>query len=303
MENGRGYIFDIRRFSIHDGPGIRTTVFFKGCPLRCLWCHNPESQSTYPELILHPRRCTLCGACLEICPHDAIYQVGQQMLTDRAKCQLCQACVQVCFAEARQFTGREMTVEQVMAEVERDGPFYDQSGGGVTFSGGEPLFQVDFLRTLLQACKRHEIHTALDTCGFAPFETFESLRSWVDLFLFDLKHMDDAIHYELTGVSNRLILDNLQGLSRLGHTIYLRVPLIPGANDDDNHLRLLARFVSGLPNLERVSLLPYHAGGLEKSTRLNKTVQTAALLPIPESRLSEIKTLFQAYGLETTIGG
>jgi pyruvate formate lyase activating enzyme len=303
MENGRGYIFDIRRFSIHDGPGIRTTVFFKGCPLRCVWCHNPESQSASPELILQPRRCTLCGACLEICPHDAIYQVGQQMLTDRAKCQLCQACVQVCFAEARQFIGQEMSVEQIMAEVERDAPFYDQSGGGVTFSGGEPLFQADFLRTLLQVCKRQEIHTALDTCGFAPFETLESLRGWVDLFLFDLKHMDDTRHRELTGISNRLILENLQSLSRLGHNIYVRVPLIPGANDDDDHLHSLARFVSGLPNLERVCLLPYHTGGMEKYTRLNKAVQAPTLKPVPESRLSEIKTLFQAYGLETTIGG
>jgi pyruvate formate lyase activating enzyme len=303
MKNGRGYIFDIRRFSIHDGPGIRTTVFFKGCPLRCLWCHNPESQSAYPELILQPRRCTLCGECIEICPHDAVYRAGEQILTDRDKCQLCQVCIQVCFAEARQFTGREMSAEQVMAEIQRDISFYDQSGGGVTFSGGEPLFQEDYLRTLLRACKQQEIHTALDTCGFAPFETLESLRGWVDLFLFDLKHMDDAHHRELTGVSNRLILDNLQALSRLGHAIYLRLPLILGANDDDAHLHKLARFATRLPHLLRVDLLPYHPSGLEKYARLNKTVQAVVLQPFPETRLAEIRALFLAYGLETTIGG
>ena len=303
MKNGRGYIFDIRRFSIHDGPGIRTTVFFKGCPLRCQWCHNPESQSAYPELILQPRRCTLCGACIEICPHGAIYRQGEQILTDREKCQLCQSCAQVCFAEARQFTGREMSTAQIMAEIQRDIPFYDQSGGGVTFSGGEPLFQDDFLRTLLRACKQQDIHTALDTCGFAPFETLESLRGWVDLFLFDLKHMDDARHRELTGVSNRLILDNLLALSRLGHAIYLRLPLIPGVNDDEAHLHQLARFASRLPHLQRVDLLPYHSSGLEKYARLDKTIPAPALRPVPETHLAEVKTLFQAYGLETNIGG
>jgi pyruvate formate lyase activating enzyme len=303
MGNGRGYIFDIRRFSIHDGPGIRTTVFLKGCPLRCLWCHNPESQSPYPELILQPRRCILCGDCLEACPSGAIYREGEQILTDRDKCRLCQTCAQVCFAEARQFTGREMSTEQVMVEILCDTAFYEQSGGGVTFSGGEPLFQQEFLMTLLQASKAHDIHTALDTCGYAPFEVFESLRSLVDLFLFDLKHMDDFTHRELTGVSNQQILENLLELSRLGHAIHLRIPLIPGHNDDDAHLHHMAHFAAGLPSLERVDLLPYHASGVEKYTRLNKTSLTSVLQPFSEARLNEIKATFQAFGLETNLGG
>jgi len=303
MGNDRGYIFDIHRFSIHDGPGIRTTVFMKGCPLRCLWCHNPESQSPYPELILQPRRCTSCGDCIEACPSDAIYRECEQILTDREKCTLCQTCAQVCFAEARQFTGREMSVDQVMVDILGDSAFYEQSGGGVTFSGGEPLFQEDFLRALLQTSKAHDIHTALDTCGFAPFEVFESLRGLVDLFLFDLKHMDDFMHRELTGASNQQILENLGALSRLGHAIHLRIPLIPGHNDEDAHLYQMARFAAGLPSLERVDLLPYHASGLEKYTRLNKTPLTSALQPFSETRLNEISAIFQAFGLETNLGG
>ena len=303
MGNERGYIFDIRRFSIHDGPGIRTTVFMKGCPLRCLWCHNPESQSPYPELILQPRRCTSCGDCIEACPSGAIYLEGEQILTDREKCTLCQTCAQVCFAEARQFTGREMSMAEVMLEILRDSAFYEQSGGGVTFSGGEPLFQEEFLRTLLQASKTQDIHTALDTCGFAPFEVFESLRGLVDLFLFDLKHMDDFTHRELTGVSNQQILENLLALSRLGHMIHLRIPLIPGHNDDDAHLQQMACFAASLPSLERVDLLPYHASGVEKYTRLNKTPLAPALQPFSETRLNEIRAIFQALGLETKLGG
>lgn len=303
MRNDQGVIFDIRRFSIHDGPGIRTTVFMKGCPLRCLWCHNPESQSPYPELILQPRRCTSCGDCIEACPSGAIYRDGEQILTDRDLCTLCQTCTKVCFAEARQFTGREMSVEQVMVEILRDSAFYEHSGGGVTFSGGEPLFQPEFLRALLQACKAQEIHTALDSCGFAPFEVFESLRGLVDLFLFDLKHMDDFTHRELTGVSNQQILENLGALSRMGHTIHLRIPLIPDHNDDDVHLQHMAGFAAGLPSLERVDLLPYHASGLEKYSRLNKSSLSPALQPYSETRLNEISAIFQAYGLETNLGG
>jgi pyruvate formate lyase activating enzyme len=303
MQDGRGFIFDIRRFSIHDGPGIRTTVFFKGCPLHCLWCHNPESQSPKPELIIQPRRCTLCGDCIEACPNGAIYQDGDLILTDREKCSLCQTCASVCHAEARQFTGREMSLFEVIQDILRDRPFYEQSGGGVTFSGGEPLFQAGFLSSLLKACKDNEIHTALDTCGFAPFSTLDSLRGWVDLFLFDLKHLDSACHRELTGVPNRRILKNLERLSSLGHDIYLRIPLIPGINNDPSHLHALARYASGLPRLLRIDLLPYHASGLEKYTRLDKPAQMTQIEPLSHGELEQIQALFQSYDLETCIGG
>jgi pyruvate formate lyase activating enzyme len=303
MKDGRGTIFDIRRFSIHDGPGIRTTVFFKGCPLRCLWCHNPESQSPFPELILQPNRCTLCGECLEACPNGAIYQEGDRILTQRDKCQLCQSCARVCYAEARRFTGQELSLAQVMDEITRDTAFYDQSGGGVTFSGGEPLYQAFFLEGLLAACKELEIHTVLDTCGYAPFQTLERLRGWVDLFLFDLKHLEDAVHRELTGVSNRLILDNLERLAGLGHDIYLRVPLIPGVNDDLDHLHALAQYAAGLPHLLGLDLLPYHAIGVEKYVRLNKPAWIPPAGSLPAGRAEEIQSLFQTYGLVTRLGG
>jgi pyruvate formate lyase activating enzyme len=254
-------------------------------------------------MILQPSRCTLCGECLEACPNGAIYREGDRILTDREKCQLCQSCAQVCYAEARRFTGQELSLAQVMDEITRDTAFYDQSGGGVTFSGGEPLYQAGFLESLLAACKESEIHTALDTCGYAPFQTLERLRGWVDLFLFDLKHLDDAVHRELTGVSNRLILDNLERLAGLGHDIYLRVPLIPGVNDNLDHLHALAEYAAGLPHLLGVDLLPYHAIGVEKYGRLNKPAWMPPAGSLPAGRAEEIQSLFQTYGLVTRLGG
>src|SRR5512146_3344760 len=187
-----GLVFDIRKFSLHDGPGIRTTVFFKGCPLSCWWCHNPESQSAAVEMLFRASRCIACRACLVACEQGAITWNGRGPVTDAEKCHLCGACAAACCAEARQQVGREMTVEQVMAEVECDVAFYDESGGGVTFSGGEPLLQRDFLLALLRACRAKEIQTALDTSGFAAWETIERVRDDVDLFLYDLKLIDDA---------------------------------------------------------------------------------------------------------------
>jgi pyruvate formate lyase activating enzyme len=223
-----GLIFDIKKYSIHDGPGIRTTLFLKGCPLACAWCHNPESQSSKPEMIFREQRCIRCGVCLTACPRRAITWNGDGPLTDWAACQPCDACVTACYAEARERIGREMTVAQALAEIERDRAFYDESGGGVTFSGGEPLMQSDFLAALLHACKAQDLHTAVDTCGFAAWETLDKVRGEVDLFLYDLKLMDDARHRAFTGVSNAPILANLQALSRLGHNLLIRIPLVPG---------------------------------------------------------------------------
>ena len=182
-----GLVFDVRRYSIHDGPGIRTTVFFKGCPLACQWCHNPEGISRQPELILRPNRCVRCGACAEACPNGAISHSPDGPVTDRDACKLCGSCVTACYAEARQMVGREVTVEQLITEVERDRVFYEQSGGGVTFSGGEPLAQWEFLLAMLEACRLGGFHTVLDTCGFAPWEVLERMVPFVGLFLFDLK--------------------------------------------------------------------------------------------------------------------
>ena len=298
-----GIIFDIKKFSIHDGPGIRTTVFFKGCPLNCWWCHNPESQAPEPELVFWEGRCIRCGACLEVCDPGAIFWDGDVVSTDGEKCTLCGACAEACYAEAREIVGREMTVAQVMAEIERDVPFYDESGGGVTFSGGEPLAQRDFLLALLRACREKEIHTAVDTCGFATWETFDNIREYVGLFLYDLKLMDAAKHQKFTGVSNGLILRNLQALSQRGHDIFLRVPIIPGINDDDEEVRRIGAFAAALPRLERVDILPYHRAGVEKYGRLNEVYELPETRPPSDERMAEITQMLRGFGLQVKIGG
>jgi pyruvate formate lyase activating enzyme len=298
-----GTIFDIKKFSIHDGPGIRTTVFFKGCPLVCLWCHNPESQARAPELVVRETRCIRCGACQAACTQGAISSNGDEPVTDAELCTLCGDCVHVCYAEAREIVGRDMTVAQVMAEIERDIPFYDQTGGGVTFSGGEPLLQPDFLLALLQACKDREIHTALDTCGFAAWRTLEAVRGYVDLFLYDLKLMDPARHRRFTGASNEPILDNLQKLSALEHAIVLRVPVIPGINDDDENIRQLGAFAAVLPHLDRVDILPYHRIGTDKYHRLNKAYSLPDLRSPSENKMTEIGRTIATFGLSVKIGG
>jgi pyruvate formate lyase activating enzyme len=298
-----GIVFDIKKFSIHDGPGIRTTVFFKGCPLSCWWCHNPEGQSPEPELVLRESRCIRCGACLGVCDQGAISWNDDVVFTDREKCVLSGACVEVCYAEAREIVGREMTVAQVMAEIERDIAFYDQSGGGVTFSGGEPLLQRDFLLALLKACKGEDIHTAVDTCGFAPWETLDDIREHVDLFLYDLKLMDDAKHRKFTGVSNELILKNLQRLSAQGHDIFLRVPIIPGINDDAENIRQIGAFAAALPHLNRVDILPYHRAAAEKYHRLNKIYGLPETRPPSNERMAEITQILKGFGLQVKTGG
>jgi pyruvate formate lyase activating enzyme len=298
-----GFVFDIQRFALHDGPGIRTTIFFKGCGLRCWWCHNPESQQPRSELLLRPELCIQCGACLAECPHEAIRRNGDGFVTDREVCELCGACVAACTADAREMVGREMTVEQVMAEVLRDTIFYDESGGGVTFSGGEPLFQGNFLFDLLRACKAHDLHTIVDTCGFASPETLDRVSPYVDLFLYDLKVMDDRRHREVTGVSNTLILDNLRRLSECDQPVVLRVPIIPHINDDEANLRQIGALARGLPNVERVDILAYHKLGMDKYERLNRPNPMPETTEPSEDAMMGIKRLLETFGLNVTIGG
>jgi pyruvate formate lyase activating enzyme len=237
------------------------------------------------------------------CEQEAISQVGDLILTDDIKCTLCGACVEVCYAEAREIVGREMTVPQAMAEIERDVAFYDQSGGGVTFSGGEPLMQPEFLLALLQACKQAELHTTLDTCGLAPWQTLDAVREYVDLFLYDLKLLDDARHRQVTGLSNEAILANLQALSREGHTIILRVPIIPGINDDAESLRQVAQFAASLPNLAGVDLLPYHTIASAKYDRLGRVYELPKAYPPSPSELDQLAELMRGCGVLVKIGG
>jgi pyruvate formate lyase activating enzyme len=298
-----GLIFDVKRFSIHDGPGIRTTIFFKGCPLRCLWCHNPESQSPKQELMVRTRRCIGCGACLDACRHGAITAQGQALRTDGELCRLCGACVEVCYAEAREMVGRVVTVEEMVAEAERDVAFYDQSGGGVTLSGGEPLAQPEFLVALARMLQERGITTALDTCGHAPWTVLERVRRYVDLFLYDLKIMDEARHQQLTGNSNRAILENLQTLSVEGERIVVRVPLIPGINDDAENLERLGAFIARLPQVERVDLLPYHPTARDKYKHLARAYELSEVRRPSGEGIDGPARILRNLGLCVRIGG
>ena len=308
MSELHGLVFDIRKFSLHDGPGIRTTVFFKGCPLNCWWCHNPESQSPAPELMLWKSRCIRCGTCVTTCALEAAglnteEKTGMHTVVERDVCTVCGSCVAVCAAEARELVGKRMTVSEVMSSIERDVVFFEESGGGVTFSGGEPLAQFSFLIGLLKACKALEIHTALDTSGYAPWKSIDTIRGDVDLFLYDLKIMDDTRHRTFTGVPNGLILHNLRALSERGHHIALRVPIIPGVTDDDQNLNEIGKFAASLPHLDRLDILPYHPSAVGKYERLGKPYHLAETRTPDDERMAEIAHLFEQYHLSVKVGG
>jgi len=299
----RGWVFDIRRYSVHDGPGIRTTVFLKGCPLDCWWCHNPESQSPTMELLLRPERCVRCGACLPVCPVGAAVPAADGFSTQADLCRLCGECVSACPGEAREMAGREMTVAQVVAEIERDIPFYDESGGGVTFSGGEPFAQPAFLRALLEACRTREIHTAIDTSGYVDWPVLDSIRPLTGLFLYDLKLIDDARHHAYTGVSNRRILENLRALLELGHPVILRVPLIPGVSAEMENICRLGELVAGLPGRVRIDLLPYHTAAAAKYRRMHRPYRLDGAVPPSREEQEELAGVLAGYGLEVHLGG
>jgi len=303
----QGTIFDIRKFSVHDGPGIRTTVFLKGCPLSCAWCHNPESQSFQPEIMYWEQRCVHCGKCIAICTTGAIVaeevEGNIRFLYNRNRCTNCGDCVACCPAEARTQVGRLATVDSIIEEIERDRIFYDESGGGVTFSGGEPLLQVNFLKAMLEECRQIDLHTAVDTSGYVPWKSFESILPFTDLFLYDIKIMDGELHRRFTGASNSLILSNLEALSHRNVPIILRVPVIPGINDGEENLLPLARLAGSLPNLSRVDLLPYHPSALGKYDRLDLNYSLHATRTPTTEHMQEIARFLEPYHLNVHIGG
>lgn len=301
MKNG--VIFDIRKYSIHDGPGIRTTVFFKGCPLRCWWCHNPEGQDVEPELVYRKSRCIGCDECSKSCQREAISLVAQSISVNREKCVPCNNCCRVCPSDALSIAGKQMSVKEILEEIEKDRTFYEESRGGVTFSGGEPLMQPDFLNALLNECKERAIHTAVNTCGFAQYEIIDRIRDKVDLFLYDIKTMDNRKHRKYTGASNEQILKNLKKLAESGSSIVISFPIIPGINDDDKNVTRTAEFISSLPNIQQVNLLPYHRAGIEKYKNLGKPYKLDKIQPPSNQRVKSVKEKMEAFGIRVGIGG
>ena len=296
-------IFDIRKYSIHDGPGIRTTVFFKGCPLRCWWCHNPEGQDVEPELVYRKSRCIGCDECSKSCQREAISLVAQSISVNREKCVTCNNCCRVCPSDALSIAGKQMSVKEILEEIEKDRTFYEESRGGVTFSGGEPLMQPDFLNALLKECKERAIHTAVNTCGFAQYEIIDRIRDKVDLFLYDIKTMDNRKHRKYTGASNEQILKNLKKLAESGSSIVISFPIIPGINDDDKNVTRTAKFISSLPNIQQVNLLPYHRAGIEKYKNLGKPYKLDKIQPPSNQRVKSVKEKMEAFGIRVGIGG
>jgi pyruvate formate lyase activating enzyme len=274
-DSTRGVIFEIQRFSIHDGPGIRTTVFLKGCPLSCRWCHNPESQDAKPEVFFTANKCIGCLFCVRICERKCHRIENKVHIYDRRACLRCGACAKECSPQALEMAGREMTVEDVIAEVRKDQPFYDHSGGGMTVSGGEPTMQFAFTKELLETAKRAGLHTCLETCAYAAKEKVLKLQPLTDLFLYDIKETDSARHREYTGVPNEKILANLSALSAAGAAIVLRCAIVPGFNDRPDHFAAVAKLADSLKGVQAVEVLPYHPLGISKSQRLGKTPSLA----------------------------
>jgi len=298
-----GTIFDIKKYAIHDGPGIRSTVFFKGCPLACRWCHNPEGITVAAQKIYRQERCIGCGECIQICPNGVMTQAAEGIVSDPAKCDLCQTCADYCPSEAVEFVGRKVTVGDVMQEIEKDIAFYDESGGGITFSGGEPLMQPEFLLQLLDACAELDLHRTVDTTGYADSELLLQVARKTDLFLYDLKLMDAAKHRDFTGVSNEKILNNLKLLAENKARIQVRVPIIPGINSDAANIDRTAAFVSALPGVENIAILPFHNSARGKYRRLGMECISPDIESPSEENLNIIAGWLAKSGLPVQIGG
>ena len=299
-------VTNIQRYSTHDGDGVRTTIFFKGCPLSCRWCHNPESQDFRKELFFYGNKCKNCGGCIPRCPSGANGMEEGRLVFDRSKCTACGSCTDWCIYEARELAGVDYTVEQLVKEAKKDRMFYEQSGGGVTLSGGEVMSQdIEFLEPLCRALHREGLSVFIDTCGFAPYEKYEKILPYVDTFLYDIKAMDSAIHQKWTGVENGLILENLKKLSAAGANIYIRIPTIGGVNADEGFMQQVIAFLKE-NNIHpaQVNLLPYHNYGRNKYASLAKEYDDASMQVPTNEQMEQFKELFINNGFaKTNIGG
>jgi len=295
----RGTVFNVQRFSTRDGPGIRTTVFLKGCPLQCPWCHNPEGRDGDPEIAIRRGRCIGCGNCVEVCPERESLEDDPVPL----ECTACGRCVAACPTGARALMGAEFSSAGLVEQLLKDRIFFDESGGGVTFSGGEPLAQPEFLLDCLQRCRAEGVHTAVDTCGCCSREALLGAASLADLFLFDIKLTDPEAHKRLVGAPLEPILDNLRALAEHHDQIWLRAPVIPGLTDGEFHAASIAALAASLPAVRRVSLLPYHRTGQSKFEQLGRDYEMKEIQPPTDAQMRELAAVFESSGIEVTIGG
>lgn len=298
----KGTVFDIERFSVFDGQGIRTVVFLKGCPLNCEWCSNPESKSHKPQIGFFEEKCSFCLQCVSVCPNGEDFKNNGRINWE--KCTGCQKCVDACLYNARVAYGKTMTVSEVVDKVKRDMTFYKKSSGGVTLSGGEASFQPEFAEQILKRCQEAGIHTAMETTGYTTWEKFSRIIRYVDLLLFDIKNMDSEKHQKFTGVRNEMILENAVKASKCVKEMIARFPLIPDFNDSLENVEAMGRFISGnMPDVKRIDILPYHSTGESKNPRIGKEYTFKHESVIDDAKIQECKRILEAAGLQVSIGG
>lgn len=294
-------VLSITRMTTHNGPGLRTLILFKGCPLHCLWCSTPESQKSEPEIAVYPDKCVLCDQCISSCPQEAITIKNETIIIERSLCNACGKCAPECHAEAIKILGQSRSVGELLEEVKKDAVIYRHSRGGVTISGGEPLLYPDFAYQLLKAFKDEDINVGVDTCGYVPWVNIEPLLPHIDFFLWDIKHMDREKHRELTGVSNELILNNACSVSERNIPLYIRVPVIPGYTDSEENIRAVGEFSQSLHSAIEIDLLPLHHLGESRYKSLDRTYPIANIPLIPDEVMQTMKEIIESYGLKCNI--